>query len=97
MKLCDKLQRILDLELRAGNSVERTAEEAFDKVDLWVGLKKRFRAQYEADGLGTGLKVDYNSDAHYPVGKSYYCAECRHVLFAPLPQWEAARQSAQGM
>ena len=90
-KLCKNLQRILDMEIESGNSVERICERAFDKIDLWVGLKKGFSRKYEDGGLPEGIQMFYTIDAHYPVGKSYHCPECKHELHGPMSQQDALR------
>lgn len=83
MELCPHIEPIGDRELREGNEVESVLENAYAKVDLLVMLKRPFHAYYEDQIDTSRVIVSYDTDPHYPVGKSYFCEEHRQAIFGP--------------
>lgn len=82
-KLCSHLEMIRDREIERGNEIESVAERPFERCDLFVSLKRPFGSSYEELVEPEAVSADTNTDPHYPVGKSYYCREDRHAIFAP--------------
>ena len=77
--LCQKLQQIVDSELKQGNEIFTSEIGAYQKCHLVVYLKKPFKAVYDIDGV----HVMHDKDPHHGLLKWYYAKATQQAVCAP--------------
>ena len=84
--LCEPLQKILDAELKSGNTVTGADSGAFSKIDYIVYLKLPFGKSYLEELAETDVVFYANTDAHYNLGESYSSTKFRQAIEAPFAE-----------
>lgn len=82
-KCGSKLQKILEVEIAAGNTIEGSYEHAFARCALLIVLRRPFQVVRDNTILVKGLEAFSNSDSHYPVGHGYIDCSTQTIVMAP--------------